>query len=128
MDRRGHPASMHLTPGQVADCTQAKTLLADMPEGVRVIADKAHDTNDIISQVEDVKGVAVIPSKSNRKVRRDLDRDLYGTRNIVERFLGRLKEYRRVATSYEKRARNYLSTLPLIVTRLLLREMAKAVN
>ncbi len=56
VDRQGHPASMHLTPGQVADCTQAKTLLADMPEGVRVIADKAYDTNDIISQVEDVKG------------------------------------------------------------------------
>lgn len=129
VDRQGHPASMHLTPGQVADCTQAKTLLADMPEGVRVIADKAYDTNDIISQVEDVKGGGgAIPSKSNRKVRRGLDRNLYGTRNIVERFFGRLKEYRRVATRYEKRARNYLSTLLLIVTRLLLREMAKTVN
>ena len=56
------------------------------------------------------------------------DRELYGTRNIVERFLGRIKEYRRVAARYEKRARNYLSTLLLKVIRYLLREMVKVVD
>lgn len=128
VDGTGYPASMHLTPGQVADCTRATTLLAGMTEGVTVIADRAYDTNDLLAQVEEVKGVAVIPSKSNRKVQRCLDRELYGTRNIVERFFGRIKEYRRVATRYEKRARNYLSTVLLTVTRYLLREMAREVN
>lgn len=68
VDRKGHPVPLHLTPGQVADCTQAKTLLTGMSEGVVVIADKAYNNNDLLAQVEDVKGVAVIPSKSNRKV------------------------------------------------------------
>ena len=93
-----------------------------------MIADYAYDNNDLLAQVEEVKGVAVIPSKSNRKVRRCLNRDLYGTRHIVERFLGRIKEFRRVATGYEKRAHNHLSTLLVTVTRNLLREMAREVN
>ena len=73
-------------------------------------------------------GMAEISSKSNRKVQRWIDRDLFVTRYIVERFLGQIKEYRRVATRYEKRARNYLSTVVLTVTSYLLREMAKLVN
>lgn len=75
VDRKGHPVSLHLTLGQVADCTQAKTLLAGMSEGVVVIADKAYDNDNLLAGVEDVKG-AVIPSKSNRQVQRCLDRNL----------------------------------------------------
>ena len=56
VDRKGHPVSLHLTPGQVADCTQAKTLLAGMSEGVVVIANKAYDNNDLLAQVEVMMG------------------------------------------------------------------------
>ena len=57
------------------------------------------------SFVSEAGGVAVIPSKTNRKVPRELDRALYARRNLVERFFGTIKEFRRVATRYEKRAR-----------------------
>jgi putative transposase len=57
---------------------------------------------------------AVIPPKKNRTQQREIDRELYKDRNKVERFIGRIKHYRRVATRYEKTARNYLAMLHLV--------------
>ena len=54
-------------------------------------------------------GEAVIPSLSNRAVQRDYDRERYKDRNLVERFWNKIKHYRRVATRYEKTARNFLA-------------------
>ena len=82
-----------------------------------MIADRAYDSDAILDLVSEAGGVAVIPSKTNRKVPRELDRALYARRNLVERFFGTIKEFRRVATRYEKRARNYLSTVLLAETR-----------
>ena len=79
------------------------------------VAAKVHDNNVLLAQGEEVKGMAVIPARSNHNVYRCLDWDLYGTRNILECFLGRSKEYPSMAQPYEKRARNYLSTLLLTV-------------
>jgi transposase, IS4 family len=62
------------------------------------------------------KAEAVIPAKKNRKVGRPLNRELYKDRNKVERFFGRIKHYRRIATRYEKTARNYMSMLHLVST------------
>jgi transposase len=56
---------------------------------------------------------AVIPPRRNRLKQRDYDRQIYKHRNLVERMFNRLKQYRRVATRYEKLARNFLSMLSL---------------
>lgn len=93
--------------------------------GTVVIADKAHDTDSILEGVAAVGGTAVIPARANRKRPRRLDRDLYACRNRTERFLGRIKEFRRVATRYEKRARNHLSTVLLAETCYMLRNIAR---
>ena len=58
----------------------------------------------------------MIPPKRNRKEQREIDLNLYADRNKVERFFNRLKHYRRIATRYEKTARNYLSMVYLAST------------
>ena len=63
-------------------------------------------------------------SPSSGKTPRELDREAYADRNRIERCFGKIKEFRRVATRYEKRARNYLSAVMLAVTRYLLRNLA----
>ena len=100
----GHPQVIHLLPGQRADCTQAPELLGDMEAGKVAVADKANDSDAILSLVEEAGGVAVIPSKKNRNAPRELDMKSYSRRNIVERFFCLIKEFRRVATRHEKRA------------------------
>jgi transposase len=62
----------------------------------------------------------VIPSRSRRKTKRRIDRELYKDRNKIERFIGRIKHYRRIATRYEKSARNYLAMLHLVSAMVLL--------
>ncbi|MDP3847598.1 MAG: transposase, partial [Pseudomonas sp.] len=57
---------------------------------------------------------AVIPSRGSRLKPRKLDRHIYKARNLVERFFQKLKQYRRIATRYERPARNYQSMLSLV--------------
>ncbi len=62
--------------------------------------------------------------KSNRTSPRPLDREIYRMRNLVERLFGKIKEFRRVATRYDKTARNFLSAVQLATSRFLLRRIA----
>jgi transposase len=97
-----------LTPGQQADVTQGAVLLEGyQPEAV--IADKGYDSAALIQAIEAKGSVAVIPPRKNRREPREYDADLYKERSLVERFVNRLKQCRRVATRYEKTARNYLA-------------------
>ena len=73
-----------------------------------VIADKGYDANDNRQAIEALGAEAVIPGKRNRKVKVVYDRHLYRERHVVECYFGKLKQYRRVATRYDKKARNYL--------------------
>jgi transposase len=97
-----------VTGGQEADITHAPALLEGQAAEV-VIADKAFDKKEFVGQIEARGGQACIPSLKNRKEAREYDRHLYKERNRVERFLNRIKQYRRVATRYEKTARNFLA-------------------
>lgn len=106
-----------LTGGQAHDCTQAKPLLEGMPvDGSvkSVTADKAFDVDALLEFIEDeLKATAVIPSKANRREPRDLDKDRYRGRNLVERFFCRIKQFRRVATRYDKLAERFSSFVAL---------------
>ncbi len=116
--------TVFLTPGQAADCAQAEALLADLGHDETVIGDRAYDTDTVLELIRRAGAAAVIPSRSSRKSPRPLDRDTYRTRNLVERFFGKIKEFRRVATRYDKTARNFLSAVHLAVSRFLLRRIA----
>ena len=108
VDSLGNPVRLILTGGQVADVTQGGALIADI-KVEHVIADKGYDSNDLVESIEAGGAEAVIPPRSNRKEQRDYDRHLYKERNLIERFINRVKQCRRIATRYEKTARNYLA-------------------
>ena len=106
----GLPVKLVLTPGQAADVTQAKTLLEGVPFEV-AIGDKGFDSQEVVDFIEAQGGEAVIPSRKNRAQPREYDRERYKDRNLVERFWNKIKHCRRVATRYEKTARNFLAFL-----------------
>jgi transposase len=97
-----------LTAGQAHDLSQAKELIQEQ-KAEHVIADKGYDSDDFVAVVAAQGAKPVIPPRSNRKTPREYDKHLYKERNRVERFLNRAKHYRRVATRYEKTARNFLA-------------------
>jgi transposase len=109
-----------LTPGQDADVTHATTLIEGVPIKV-VIGDKGYDSRAVVEAIEAQGGEAVIPSRKNSKEPRAYDRDRYKDRNLVERFWFKLKQYRRVATRYEKTARNFMGFIMVASIMVLLR-------
>ena len=99
---------MKVTPGQAADIKQGEELLADH-EPDAVIADKAYDSDAFLKVVTSRGAEAVIPPLGCRREQREYDRHLYKERNVAERFWSKVKQYRRVATRYEKKAVNFLA-------------------
>jgi transposase len=99
--------------------TQGEALISGL-EVDHVIADKGYDSSEFVAAVEGAGAEAVIPPRSNRKEPREYDEHLYKERNLVERFLNKVKHCRRVATRYEKTARNYLAFWQLASIMILL--------
>lgn len=115
VDALGNPLGFTLTPGQRSDFTQAEALVS--PHNAKaVIGDKGYDSDKFVAFIEAREAEAVIPSRKNRKEQREIDENLYKDRNKVERFINRIKHYRRIATRYDKTARNYLSFVYLAST------------
>ena len=109
----GNPLRFILTPGNVADCTQAELLLKDI-DTENVLADKGYDSEAIVNLIETSGARVVIPPKANRIIQRLCDFALYCERNLVERFFNKIKHYRAIATRYAKRARNYMAFIALV--------------
>ncbi len=120
VDGLGNPVEFVLTGGQAADVTQAEALIADH-EAEAVIADKAFDSDTLVRAIEARGAATVIPPKKNRVKPREYDKHLYKERNLAERFINRIKHYRRVATRYEKTARNFLGFVHVAAIMVLLR-------
>jgi len=105
-----------LTGGQVADCTAADTLLDRLPETSILHGDKGYDSDAVRRKIES-KGVAPnIPPKSNRRWKNCFSPFLYCDRNAIERMFGRIKDFRRVATRYDRLAPNFLAAICLAAT------------
>ena len=82
-----------------------------------LLADKAYDANDrVLAKLEAKNCEAVIPPKSNRKNERKYDKILYEARHLIENFFAKLKQYRAIATRYDKKARNFLGGIYLAAT------------
>lgn len=113
MDALGNPTGFHLTPGQAHDLDGADVLLADTP-AASVIADRAYDAGErVVEPLRRAGKDIVIPSNPTRKVLRNYDRDLYKARHLIENFFARLKQYRAIATRYDKTACNFLGAIHL---------------
>ena len=109
----GNPLAISLTGGQAHDITQAETLVAQV-EPKALLADKGYDADSFIGSLVVRAITPVIPPKSNRKIKRDRDFALYRERNLVERFFNKLKQYRAIATRYDKLANTFLAAVALV--------------
>jgi transposase len=112
-DAQGRPRVLLLTPGNINDGTIAAALLAKAGSVTRLLADKAYDTDALRRSLAERGAEAVIPSTASRKTPIPHDREAYRQRNRIERMFCRLKDFRRVATRYDKLARNYAAGVHL---------------
>ncbi|OHC64288.1 MAG: transposase [Rhodocyclales bacterium GWA2_65_19] len=108
----GSLARFRLTGGEAGDSPQALSLLLDLqPDSLS--ADKAYDTDAILEHLASAGIEAVIPPRCHRLVQRTFDHHLYKNRNLVERFFCRIKQFRRIATRYDKLAERFASFVAL---------------
>ena len=115
----GLPLKLELTPGQAHDAPPCETLLTGLQPGQWVLADKAYHAEGIRNMIWEQGAIDVIPSKSNRKIPKEFDKEMYRQRNKIERFFCRLKaSFRRIATRYEQTSANFLAMIKLASVRL----------
>lgn len=113
----GCPVRLILTAGQRGDAPQAKALLGDdRPDAV--LADAAYDSDAFRAAIGKTGATAVIPNNPSRAKKHPFDKVLYKERHLIECCFSKLKQFRRVATRYEKTARNYLAVVTLAATML----------
>ena len=113
VDALGNPLAFFLTPGQAHDLDGADALLPSMTANT-LIADKAFDADvRVIGPLTAAGKTAVIPSKSSRLKPRTYDKGLYRERHLIENFFCTLKQFRAIATRYDKTAINFLSAIYL---------------
>ncbi len=120
IDALGNPVRLLFSPGQRNDITEAHNLIEGLQTDA-VIADKGYDADHLREAVQAAEAQPVIPPKSNRKTKIGYDKALYKERNLVERFFNKLKQFRRVATRYDKLIANYRGFVLLAAIAILLR-------
>jgi transposase len=116
----GCPVRFILTAGHWGDAPQAGSLIEGLPAQA-VMADTAYDADRFRQAIATKGAVAVIPNNPSRAQKYPLDKHLYAQRHLVECCFSRLKQFRRVATRFEKTARNYLAVVTLAAIVLWLR-------
>jgi transposase len=99
---------------------QAAALIEGLPAQI-VMADTAYDADHFRQVIDNMGAIAVIPSNPSRTKKHPLDKHLYAQRHLVECCFSKLKQFRRVATRFEKTARNYLAIITIAATVLWLR-------
>jgi len=108
----GCPVRFVLTAGHRGDAPQALPLIEGLAAKV-VMADTAYDANQLRQAIAAKGALAVIPNNPSRALKHPLDKHLYAQRHLVECCFSKLKQFRRVATRFEKTAQNYLAVITL---------------
>ena len=108
----GCPVRFMLTAGQKGDAPQAAALIEGLPAEV-IMADTAYDADHLRQAIAAKGALAVIPNNPSRARKYPLDKHLYAQRHLVECCFSKLKQFRRVATRFEKTARNYRAVVTL---------------
>ena len=115
------PVRLLISPGQASDKAAVGALLDGLRPAADTVADRGYDAEAILQMITDHGSRPHIPTQRDRKRQRSVDRNLYRQRNLVERFFNKLKHFRRIATRYDKLARNFLAAATLAACRLWLR-------
>ncbi len=121
-DALGNPPSFHLPPGHASDLAGAEAWLPELgPHLQAVLADRADEAQArVLAGLEQAAGTAVLPPKPKRRQPRPYDKSLYQARPLLENFFAKLKQYRALATRYDKRAGSFLGALYLAASVILL--------
>jgi transposase len=119
-DALGNALRFILTGGERNDITQAAALVKDLCAEY-VIADKGYDSEAFVLRLKEQDSEPVIPSRATNKVQREIDTHLYKERHLVENQIGKLKQFRRVFSRFDKLAKNYLSFIYFASTLIWLR-------
>ncbi|WP_376967600.1 IS5-like element ISAzba5 family transposase (plasmid) [Azospirillum sp. A26] len=115
-DPRGRPLAFLLTGGQVADCTAADRLLDRMPATDLLHGDKGYDSAAVRRKIEEAGAAPNIPPRANKRWKNCFSPYLYRNRNVIERMFGRLKDFRRIATRYDRSATNFMAAVHIVAT------------
>jgi len=115
-DEKGRPHVLLLTPGNTHDAKVAIQTINAVPPSQYLVADKGYDSNALRSWLIERGTTPVIPSKSNRKVQIEHDRQIYRQRNVVERMFCRFKDWRRVATRFDRNIKTFMATIAIAAT------------
>jgi transposase len=114
VDLLGRPLRIVLTPGNTSDIKGADLLVGEIAGMKRLIADRGYDANRLRATLRDQGTIPIIPGRRNRKRPIQYDQCRYKDRWRVEAMFCRLKDFRRIATRYDKLARNFLSAVSLV--------------
>jgi transposase len=113
----GRPLRIEITGGHVHDSQMINAFLNWETASLAMVLDKAYGSRKIRQAIADEGALAVIPSKSNARKPDTHEKNLYAMRNIVERFFCKMNDMRRLATRFEKSARNFLNMIYLFAAK-----------
>lgn len=115
VDALGNLVRFLLMPGQAHDMKGVAPLIRGLPFD-SLLADKAFDADWLLEELDERGTSAVIPPKSNRKYQRDYDKEVYKWRHLVENYFAKIKEFRGIATRYDKTDTSYAANWYLCAT------------
>jgi transposase len=102
-----------LTPGNVHDCKVAQSCIEALPPSAELVADKGYDSQALREWLNERGTQVVIPPRRNRKTQYDYDSTIYKQRNVIERMFCRLKDWRRLATRFDRNLKNFTGAIAL---------------
>lgn len=112
-DEAGRPWTLVLTPGNIPDVAVAQQCIGSLAPTKELVADKGYDSNVVRKWLDMRNTVAVIPPMRHRRTQFPYDKRVYATRNVIERLFCRLKDWRRVATRYDRKASTFVATVTI---------------
>jgi transposase len=103
-----------VTGGQVHDSQVVEAVLATPRPPLTVTGDKAYDSREVRQKIRDEGALPIIPSRSNATKKAYCPKRLYRRRHKIENYFCRIKDWRRIATRFDKLARNFLAAAALV--------------
>jgi transposase len=125
VDANGNPIALKLTEGQAHDGRSAGDMLGDLGAGQILLADRAYDSDALRNSLAARGAWANVKPMPRRINIPSFSPFLYRYRNLVERFFGKIKHFRAVATRFEKHDANYLAIVKLVAARIWMRFMSR---
>jgi len=121
VDLTGMPVCLKITAGQAHDGRSSRDMYDSVVEQTLLLADSAYDSDDLRAELERRGAIANIKPMPNRKQQPCFDKTLYRMRNVVERFFNKIKQFRAIATRYDRRDDNFMASIQIAVMKIILK-------